>query len=127
MINIFLALSLALFSFEMFSITSKVSNLNKTMLNIPMAVFSSSVPLLPGETYTFDKLALEERLNNYFSTNIIPYVNNYKINYTYYDSALGSICMSDSCSRINIRLSANIDGLYNYHRVMEYTIGEGNG
>lgn len=127
MINILIALSTALFSFEMFSITAKVSGLNKTMLNIPMAIFSYSVPQLLGEHFYFDKTTLENKLDEYFQTNITRLVNEYTVSYSYYNTSYQGICMSDQCDQVRVTLTANIDGLYNFRRTMEYYLGEGNG
>ena len=123
MINIFISLSLALFSFEMFSLTTKISTLNKTMLNIPLSIFSYSVPLINQSTLHYDKNILESKLNEYFDENITKLVGSYKTKYTYYSSKSGSVCMSSTCDTINIDLEANIDGLYTFHRAMKYSIG----
>lgn len=123
MINIFIGLSLALFSFEMFSLSTKISTLNKTMLNIPLSIFSYSVPLVNTDILRFDKNVLENKLNEYFDKNLKKLVSSYKTKYTYYSSNSGSVCMSYSCDTINIDLEANVDGLYTFHRAMKYSIG----
>lgn len=126
MINILISLSLALFSFEMFSLSSKISNLNKTMLNIPLSIFSFSVPVGDQSELHFDKTVLEGKLDEYFNKNVTKLVNNFETKYTYYSSKTQSICMSDNCDTIHVALDANIDSLYQYHRIMYYTLGGGN-
>ena len=123
MINIFIALSLALCSFEVFSLTTKISSLNKTMLNIPLSIFSYSVPLVNESGLHYDKTIIENKLNEYFDKNVKKMTNKYTTKYTYYSSTTGSICMSNSCDIIDVSLDANVDGIYNFHRSMKYTIG----
>lgn len=126
MINILISLSLALFSYEMFSLSSKISNLNKTMLNIPLSIFSYSVPLGNQTELHFDKTILERKLDEYFNKNVTKLVGNFTTKYTYFSSKTQSICMSENCDTIHVCLDANIDSLYQYHRVMYYSLGVGN-
>jgi len=127
MINILISLSLAIFSYEMFSLTAKISSLNKTMVNIPLSIFSYNVPLVNQDEFYFDKNMLEYSLDQYFASNITKYVNAYFVDYTYFNSDSTSICMSKYCQCIKISMNATIDGIYSYHRAMEYEIGVGNG
>lgn len=127
MINILLALSVAIFSYQMFSLTAKISNLNKTLVNLPMSIFSYSVPLVNEDVLYFGKEELENKLDEYFNKNISSIVKDYSATYTYYSSSSNSICMSSECDIVKISLEAKIDSLYTYHKAMKYQVRPGYG
>lgn len=128
MINIFIAMIVAIYSFQVFSLTYQVSGIKRTVINIPMEIFENSIPFMEQENNKFvgyfDKEILESLLSNYFDDNLIKYTDKYEIKYFYYQTSDGLFCKGDYCDGIKVNVKANIIFSFTIEQKMFYEIKE---
>ena len=123
--NIIISLVIGILSLHVFTITYRVNGVNRTLFNIPISIFESSIPLINyGEEQKlyFDKELLENKLTYYFDTSLDRYVSNYSLEFYYYNQENESICKTDQCSAIEITLSTNIIFNYKYQKSASFYI-----
>lgn len=123
MFLIFICTALAIFSFNVLTISNRVIVMDLAIRNIPPALIENSVLLInPSETLHFDKKRLEENIELYFLLNIEPYIRNYQIQFYYYSPSDMSMCFGDKCQGVEITLKSPISYFFAYEKTMYYQI-----
>ena len=125
MANLIISIVIAILSFSFFSVTYRVNGINRTLFNIPISIFESSIPL-DQETEEpiiyFAKITLENKLTSYFYNNLEKYCNNYSLSFYYYSQDDYSFCSSLNCNAIEINLNAEILLNCHYNRTAKFYI-----
>ena len=87
MSNIIISLAIAVMSLHFFTVTYRLNGINRSLYNIPISIFESSIPLLQDtesfEPY-YDKDKLEEKLTYYLDNSISRYCHSYSVEFYYY-------------------------------------------
>lgn len=126
MVNIFISLLIAIYSFQAFSLTYQIGGINKTFINMPISILENSIPLLQEDNKTFiayfDKDDLKRNVDDYLSKDLKRYVSKYQVEYYYYDLDTDLICKSEYCGGVQITLNCKIMNLFNYKKTMFYEI-----
>lgn len=128
MILIFLVLLLTILGFSFFSVTTKITGINRVMMNMPKELFQTSIPLIQDDEFIayYDKKALESNVTGYLNKHLKKFVSEYTIDFYYYNQLDESMCISEMCDAVEVSLSANIVFEYRYERTMFYEIKKGN-
>ena len=123
--NIMFSLLIAVLSLHFFTVTYRVNGVHRSLFNVPISIFESSIPLVDEssepEIY-FDKEVLEERLDTYFASQLRKYVSSYTLSYYYYNQEDFSICTTDYCTAIEINLKARIVLDFQYDKTANFYI-----
>ncbi len=132
MINLYISIILGILSFQAFTFTYRLGGINKTIINIPKAIFEKSIPIVSDSADQefkpyFDKSLLELNINGYISNNIGRYSNNYTLVFYYYNSLNNLICRGDKCDGVRITINTKMIGFFDYERTMFYEIRNNNG
>ena len=119
------SLLIAILSLHFFTVTYRVNGAHRTLFNVPISIFETSVPLVSDEeepTLYFAKSELEDKLNSYFAFHLHKYVSDYTINYYYYNQQDFSICKTNQCTSLEINLKATIVLNFKYDKTANFYI-----
>lgn len=125
MINIFIALMLAVLSFNFFTVTYKLNGINRTLLFTPTSLFEVNIPLINDSDefdLYFDKENLERDLTYYYDTQLKRYTSEYEVIYYYTNIDDEAMCTSEFCKAIEITLKAEILFEFLYEKTMKFEI-----
>ena len=128
MINIGIALLVVILSFQCFTITYRLNGINRTLLEIPLSIFEVAIPLVQENeemTLYYDKGFLINELTYYFDNKLPFYTDDYHLNYYFSNTGDSSMCLTNTCSAIEITLDAEIIFFSRYHKTARYEIREG--
>lgn len=95
------------------------------MLNIPLSIFESSIPLVQDAedpTIYFDKDLLHDKITYYLDSSINDLCVSYQLDFYYYNQIDESICKTDLCDAVEIDLKAEIFQFVNYNRRVRFYI-----
>ncbi len=123
--NVMFSLLIAILSLHFFTVTYRTNGVHRTLFNMPISLFETSIPLVLNEDdpgLYFAKLELEEKLDSYFAFHLKKYVSNYDLDYYYYNRDDDSLCRSDKCTSIEITLEADIVLNFKYHKSADFYI-----
>lgn len=125
MINMLYSLMVAVMSFYMFTLTYRINGVNRTLTNVPISIFENSIPIhQESDEFIpyFDQDKLYDGLTYYFNNNIIHYSKDYQLYLSYYYQDDLSICTSDKCNAVTVRIKAKIVMDYYYDKSMNFYI-----
>lgn len=123
--NIMFSLLIAILSLHFFTVTYRLNGVHRTLFNVPISLFETSIPLVddsPDPELYFSKEVLEEKLDSYFAFQLKKYVSTYEINYYYYNREDSSICRDDHCTSLEINLKARIVLDFQYDKTANFYI-----
>ena len=123
--NILFSLFLTVASFSIFITTHRVNGINRSLYNIPISIFESSIPLAQESDEPivyYDKEVLESKLTSYFKKELVKYTNRYNVSYYYYEQSDKSVCTSDYCSAVEITVTARITLEMRYQKSASFYI-----
>lgn len=125
MIFVGIGLLVMVLSVQCFSITYRLTGINRTLLETPISLFEVAVPLLNEsgeyEAY-FDSSKLESNLTYYFDSKIPKYTSDYHVYYYYSKVGTSSFCVTGKCNAIEVTLKAKIIFNTNYMKTMRFEI-----
>ena len=125
MSNLIVSITLAVLALQFFTVTYRVNGINRTLYNIPIAIFESSIPLAQEteepEIY-YDADILEEKLTSYFDKSITKYCDKYEVEIYYYNQDDFSYCSSGKCDAVELTLTADLFIGFNYSRTARFYI-----
>ena len=123
--NIIFSTSMLIMTVQFFFISYRLTGINRVMLNIPISIFESSIPLVQERDEPiiyFDKEKLNTELTSYFEKSIKKYTDEYELDYYYYSQDDHSICTSEYCTAIEITIEAKITLTMNYQKTVHFYI-----
>ncbi len=121
MIIVFLSAILVIFSGQLFFLNYSFQGLNRAIIATPIELMFNTVKY-EGDDVRFNKSAFEEMILNYYENTLTRYAKTYEVDFYYYDSNDYSMCISDSCSSVEITIDCKLMQSYDYHRVMYYEL-----
>ena len=130
MINIFIALMFAIFSFQIFFSCSRATSINRTLVNLPIELIKNAVVISEygdNKTIYFNQEVLISNLDSYFETNLRKYTSSYTTNYLFLEPNGLSVCLEDKCQAVKVEVNAHIVFSFSYSKSMIYKIGESYG
>lgn len=125
--NLIVSVALAVLSLQFFTVTYRVNGINRTLYNLPIAIFESSIPLAQEQEVPniyFDANILEEKLTSYFDNNIKKYCSKYEVEIYYYNQDDFSYCTTQKCDAVELTLTADLFINFNYKRTARFYIQE---
>lgn len=128
MIIAFLVVVVAIISFSFFTVTIRINAINRVVIATPIEIFETSIPLLDEDeekNIYFDKEVLEEKLTNYYFSNLDKYTKEITLDFYYYNQIDKSYCVNDQCTAVEVCLESEIVFDFQYSRTMYYEIKKG--
>ena len=125
MVLMFIALFVAVISFNFFMMSYQINGVNNLVLAMPISLYETSINMIninDSTGPTFDKQRLEERINKYFSFSMKKYTDDYSLSFYYYNPFDHSVCLSDSCYAVEVKVDATLILYYHYSKTMYYQI-----
>lgn len=125
MSNVLFSLFLTVVSFSFFVACRRVNGINRTLLNIPVAIFESSIPLVQERDEPiiyYDKEILESKLTSYFDKELPKYTERYFVGYYYYNQDDKSLCIDEYCTAVEIKVSAKVVFTMTYQKSVSFYI-----
>lgn len=117
--NIFLAIIMGVLSLNLFTSNYKVIGVNRTLYNLPIALFETSI-ILTNETdeplIYFDRVTLKSKLTSYFDNNLKKYTDKYTVEYYYYKQDDNSLCLINGCDAVKVTLTADLFYITKYKK-----------
>ena len=123
--NIMFSLLIGVLSLHFFTVTYRLNGVHRTLFNVPISIFESSIPLInenENPSLYFSKEVLEEKLNAYFANQLQKYVSSYSLSFYYYNQEDYSICRDDQCTSLEINLKARIVLDFEYDKTANFYI-----
>ena len=119
--------ALTIFLFSGFTLTYRLQTINRAIINTPLEIFETSIPLanIDESNLYFNKMKLEGKILDYYSSTIAPYFKTYDVEFYYYNQSDKSICVSDYCNAVEITITGNYYLTFNYERAITYEIHKG--
>lgn len=125
MIFIGIALMVMVMSVQCFTLTYRINGINRTLLETPISLFETSIPVIQDEgefEAYFNKSELKKQLTYYYDTSLTKYVTDYQISYLFSKSGTAIYCLASKCDAIEIRIRAKIIYFTNYSKSMRFEI-----
>ena len=123
--NILICLTIAILSFHFFSVTYCLNGINRTVYNMPISAFESSIPLvqeIDKPVIYFDKDDLENKITYYLENALKRFTNSFDCKYYYYNQGDKSLCTSDYCDAVEITVTCKVLAIYDYQKSFNYYI-----
>jgi len=125
MVLMFIALFIAVISFNFFMMSYQINGVNNIVLAMPISLYETSINMINIDDTTgptFDKARLEERINKYFTFSMQKYTDDYSLSFYYYNPFDHSVCLSDSCHAVEVKVETTLILYYRYSKTMYYQI-----
>ncbi len=125
MVVIFIALFIIVCSFNFFMMAYQMNGINRLFYSVPIALIESSIDqydLSLENAPHFIKETLENKLTSYFEFSLKNYVDNFTLNFYYYNPSDYSFCTSDNCSAFEATLKTDLILNYHYEKTLFYEI-----
>ena len=121
MIIIFISALIGIFSLQLFVINFKIQGLNRAVICTPIEIFYRDVYANDLEA-NFTVEQIEEHLREYYDVALKKYVDDYEVNFYFYNKEDYSMCLDSYCDGVEISVDAELNLSYKYHRVMYYEL-----
>ena len=128
MIILILVVFLVSYSFLIFSYTYQINGLNRMIVNVPVHILETAIPLATDRKETelyFDQEMVKYEYERYLEIEAKRYVEKYEVEYYFYNTKDGGYWDVDNCQGVEICFSAELMLKINYERTMKYEIKEG--
>ena len=125
MVVIFIALFIIVCCYNFFIFSYQINGINRLVFGVPLSLVESSIDLYDiadNEWAHFDKETLEDKLTSYFACSMKHYVDDYTLDFYYYNNTNYAYCTSDKCGGIEITLKADLTLNYHYSKTIFYEI-----
>ena len=102
-----------------------MNGINRLFYSVPIALIESSIDqydLSLENAPHFIKETLENKLTSYFEFSLQNYVDNFTLNFYYYNPSDHSFCTSDNCSAFEATLKTDLILNYHYEKTLFYEI-----
>ena len=125
MSNIIISLVIAVMSLHLFTVTYRLNGINRSLYNIPISIFESSIPLLDYNEEIglyYNKETLKQKLTYYFNISISGLCHSYEMDLYFYNQGDDSVCLSKYCNAVEITINAKVIFFTEYHRTARFYI-----
>ena len=121
MIYMLLAAVFGMFAFQFFTLNYSIQGLNRAVVYTPIELMAMDVSNDSGEiSFTIEDI--EHHLRDYYEKSVSRYVKDYEVDFYFYNQEDDSICLSNYCDAVEIKIDATLILSYKYHRVMYYEL-----
>ena len=110
--NIIICLTIALSSFYIFSLSYRITGVNRAFTNIPLSIFESSIPIhQEADKFIayFNQQSLNLHLTAYFDSKITYLCDSYSLDLYYYYPNDGTFCKGKRCQGVEVTLKVKFD------------------
>lgn len=125
---IFFVFSLITFLFTSFTTSFKLQSINRTVIYMPVQLFETAIDIVnidENEYLYFNKIKLQNNLDDYLEENLTKYMKDYEYSLYYYNQSDESICTSDKCSAVEVMVTGHYAFNFSYSRCVAYEIHKG--
>ena len=123
--NLIIAIAFAVLTLNFFTVSHRITGINRTIYNVPISLFEVNVPLAQESddfVAYFDKEKLEDNLTSFFYKSISKYTDSFTLSYYYYNQNDFSFCSSSFCNAIEITISARVVHNFTYQKTARFYI-----
>lgn len=123
--NIIFSCSMLIMSIQFFFVSYRLTGINRVMMNIPISIFESSIPLVQDRDEPimyFNKTTLNKELTSYFDKSLKKYVDDYTVVYFYYNSDTNHSCLTSYCDAIAVQVQTKVTPLMKYRKTVKFYI-----
>ena len=124
---LYLGIILVNIVFLMSSFVYKINGVNRAIIQSPLSIFETSIPLTMQSdevTLYYDQDRLKTNYENYLDRELKKYVDNYIVEYYFYNTKDGGYCDIYNCQGVVIKVEAELMFKLTYKREMKYEITE---
>ena len=125
MIIVLISLVIVVLSFNFFMISYQVNGVNRLVLAMPISLYETAMDMYEideNQGPRFDKKQLEKNIHTYFDYSMGNYTTDYKVSFYYFNPINHSICLTDRCSAVEVKVEANLFMNFHYKKTMYYQI-----
>lgn len=125
MVVIFLALFIIVCCFNFFMMSYQMNGINRLFFSVPIALIESSINQYDIDDNIgpyFVKETLENKLTSYFAKSLKNYVDDFTLDFYYYNPSDHSFCTSDTCNAFEATLKTDLILSYHYEKTLFYEI-----
>ena len=121
MILIFLSALLMVYSAQLFTFSFSIQGINRAIVSTPIELMQHTVSFSDDGVH-FIKDKFELFVLTYYKNSLSRYVNDYSVDFYYYNLLDRSMCLSEDCSGVEITVECKLMLTQEYKRVMYYEI-----
>ena len=125
MVVIFLTLFIIVCCFNFFMMSYQMNGINRLFFSVPIALIESSINQYDVEENIgpyFVKETLENKLTSYFAKSLKNYVDDFTLDFYYYNPSNHSFCTSGTCNAFEATLKTDLILSYHYEKTLFYEI-----
>ena len=125
MVVIFIALFIIVCCFNFFMMSYQMNGINRLFFSVPIALIESSINQYDIDENSgpyFVKEILENKLTSYFTNSLKNYVDDFTLDFYYYNPSDHSFCTSDTCNVFEVTLKTDLILSYHYEKTLFYEI-----
>ena len=125
MIMMFIALLVAVLSFNVFMMSYQMNGINRLVLSMPITLVEASINFIKIDEMDgpyFDKNLLEENVNAYYDYHLPRYSNDYQIGFYYYNVEDHSFDLDEKYNAVEVSIDAGLILMNRYQKTMHYEI-----
>ena len=125
MLMMIISFFVVVLSFNLFMMSYQVNGVNRLVLGTPIALLETSINMFninEKEVPKFNQTTLEKNLTSYYAQSMPHYTDDYSLSFYYYNPKNHSVCLSSSCSAVEVTVDAYLALGYHYNKTMYYEI-----
>ena len=125
MVVIFIALFIIVCCFNFFMISYQMNGINRLFFSVPIALIESSINQYDIDENSgpyFVKETLEKKLTSYFTNSLKNYVDDFTLDFYYYNPSDHSLDVEANAQAVEVTISSNLILSKHYERTMFYEI-----
>ena len=125
MIAMIISFFVVFISFNFFMISYEINGVNRIVLSAPLSLYETAIELFnidEDEGPHFNKTILEDNITSYFDFHLPRYVNDYDLDFYYYNPSDHSLDMDSKCQAVEVTVSMELVLNTHYQKTMFYEI-----
>ena len=129
MILLLVSIVLSLFGFQAFIFIQRITTINRAVVYTPKQLAECSIPFVNGANEVdiyFDKTTFENYVLDYYETSVAPFMEEYTVDFYYYNLADHSYCTDNKCQGVEITVKGTVFLSFKYSRTIFYEIHRNN-
>ena len=109
----------------MFVYIQRITTINRAVVYTPKQLAECSIPFVQGKDdidIYFDKDTLQGYVTSYYEKTISSYMEDYTVDFYYYNLSNHSYCTNDKCQGVEITVNGTVFLYYKYSQTIFYEI-----
>ena len=125
MVASIISLFVVVLSFNFFMMSYQINGINRLVMSAPISLYETAINMYEIDEDNgpyFDKEILEDNITSYFAFHMPRYVENYELDFYYYNLIDHSLDMNEKVKAVEVSLNATVTLYYQYQKTMYYEI-----